>query len=927
MLPPATANDGAMSESPERPARTPDPFGTEALRETVLRAWRDSPTRLIEDTNVEHDLRVGAYRDRLFVELAQNAADAALEAGAPGSVRVSVMDGELRFANTGAPLDAPGVEALSSLRASAKQSDTVGRFGVGFAAVLAVSSQPRVVSRTGGVAFSESRSREAAGTGGDVPVLRLPWPVDEEPPEGFDTEVRLPLLPGIDPEDLLDGLAGEVEDLLLALPWLARFEVDGVRWTKSEMDGEVVLAAPDSVRRWLTRTGPGWLWAVPVEGGPVPLAHDVLRAPTPTDEGLSLPARLIASVPLEPSRRRLMPDAGAALETAARGYPALVRALAPQDRLALLPEAGFPLSETDGRLRELVLRQLTEQPWLPAAACGEVAGSGARVLSVESPVLVESLAPIVPGLVTLCGPGPARALAAVGAERLDPPELVESLTGIERPPSWWHAVFDELLTLLEAHSVSADDLGALPVPLADGRTVPGPRGALICGGELLELLISADVTGLRLVHPDATHPLLTRLGATRAESADLIDAPALREAVERSVEDAQSGLDTLPLVAAVLRLASEAAAPGLGALALPASEGWRRADELVLPTSPLLEVLDPEALGADGPLSVLEADFAEQWPAGTLTRVGVLDEFVVTEGEIRDLDLVSDDAWPQALRLLAARRETWQAASGPAGRWLARNAVLAGRAPEDWRLPDASALAGLYDPLPDVGLRPDVLAAVGVRAGLTVADLDDAADLLDRLGDPARVIAPGLTSRAYAALVDADLEWSDLDPPERVRALDGTVLDAEHAAVLDRPWLIAVWPAGRLVATAAGRAETLAELLDVPLLSEQVWVRVPDDGEYVPWSALTAIMLVAELLDIPVPDGGLVVHEELTVEVDGVKHATPWWVHSGPFHGGHHAEDTPFGLARAFAWASGRWSDRHLITALVEDTDPTTALT
>ena len=115
MLPPATANDGAMSESPERPARTPDPFGTEALRETVLRAWRDSPTRLIEDTNVEHDLRVGAYRDRLFVELAQNAADAALEAGAPGSVRVSVMDGELRFANTGAPLDAPGVEALSSV--------------------------------------------------------------------------------------------------------------------------------------------------------------------------------------------------------------------------------------------------------------------------------------------------------------------------------------------------------------------------------------------------------------------------------------------------------------------------------------------------------------------------------------------------------------------------------------------------------------------------------------------------------------------------------------------------------------------------------------------------------------------------------------------------------------------------------------------
>ena len=49
---------------------SPDPFGTEALRSSVLRAWRDSPTRFTEDTNAEHDLRVGGYRDRLFVELA-----------------------------------------------------------------------------------------------------------------------------------------------------------------------------------------------------------------------------------------------------------------------------------------------------------------------------------------------------------------------------------------------------------------------------------------------------------------------------------------------------------------------------------------------------------------------------------------------------------------------------------------------------------------------------------------------------------------------------------------------------------------------------------------------------------------------------------------------------------------------------------------
>ena len=54
-----------------------DPFGTEALRTATLAAWRTSPTRFREDANAEEDLVLGGYRDRWFVELAQNAADAA----------------------------------------------------------------------------------------------------------------------------------------------------------------------------------------------------------------------------------------------------------------------------------------------------------------------------------------------------------------------------------------------------------------------------------------------------------------------------------------------------------------------------------------------------------------------------------------------------------------------------------------------------------------------------------------------------------------------------------------------------------------------------------------------------------------------------------------------------------------------------------
>src|SRR5689334_9478655 len=179
-----------------------DPFGTARLRRGVLNAWGAGPARFREDANAEEDLVLGGYRDRLVVELAQNAADAAARARTTGRLRLTLHPATqdtpalLAAANTGAPLDAVGVESLSTLRASAKRADTevaVGRFGVGFAAVLAVSDEPAVVGRTGGVRWSLAEARELAadaarvspGLGdelrrrdGHVPLLRLPLPAE-----------------------------------------------------------------------------------------------------------------------------------------------------------------------------------------------------------------------------------------------------------------------------------------------------------------------------------------------------------------------------------------------------------------------------------------------------------------------------------------------------------------------------------------------------------------------------------------------------------------------------------------------------------------------------------------------------------------------------------------------------------------------------
>jgi hypothetical protein len=73
--------------------------------------------------------------------------------------------------------------------------------------------------------------------------------------------------------------------------------------------------------------------------------------------------------------------------------------------------------------------------------------------------------------------------------------------------------------------------------------------------------------------------------------------------------------------------------------------------------------------------------------------------------------------------------------------------------------------------------------------------------------------------------------------------------------------------------------------------------------------------MACELLEIALPDGVVVVHDELLV--DG--HRVEWWMADGV----PHAADTPEGLARALAWVTERWEDRHTFAALI--TDPTAA--
>ena len=196
---------------------------------------------------------------------------------------------------------------------------------------------------------------------------------------------------------------------------------------------------------------------------------------------------------------------------------------------------------------------------------------------------------------------------------------------------------------------------------------------------------------------------------------------------------------------------------------------------------------------------------------------------------------------------------------------------------------------------------------------LTALEDADPEELLDRLGDPGREVSPGMVQRAHAIL--ATVAPEDVEPPDRIRTIDGRVHAADDCVVLDAPWLLGVFPDERLVCAGEdfALARRLAEVLDLPLASAAVESTVGTDGDWVRWNELGAVVAACDLLGVDVPDGGVLVHEKLGV---------PWWVDED----GIHVEDTAPALARALAWATDTWPDRHTLTALIDEPDARTQL-
>ncbi|MGQ4487058.1 molecular chaperone Hsp90 [Streptomyces sp. SAS_281] len=905
-----------------------DPFGTARLRRGVLAAWGAGPARFREDANAEEDLALGGYRDRLVVELAQNAADAAARAGVPGRLRLTLRpatDGTpavLAAANTGAPLDATGVESLSTLRASAKREGhegAVGRFGVGFAAVLAVSDEPAVTGRHGGVRWSLAEARELAreaavgspGLGdelrrrdGHVPLLRLPLPAEGTAPDGYDTVVVLPLRDGV-AEDLVERLLAAVDDaLLLTLTGLEEVVVEtpeGVRTLRRSQHGPYthIEDSAHGTHRWRTavhqgpvepalladrpleeRLRPHWsvTWAVPVdaEGAPVhPRTAPVVHAPTPTDEPLGLPALLIASLPLDTTRRHPAPGplTDFLVQRAADAYAELLGDWEPVS-VATISLVPGPLGQggLDGALRGAILERLPRVAFLEPAAPRDPAAEPERwegwdgdedvrketvgLRPVEAEVVegagaltVAVLAEVLPCLLP-AGLERRVELRTLGVARVPLTEAIDRLAGLEREPAWWRRLYDSLA------GVDPDRLSGLPVPLAGAtpdapaRTTIGPRQVLLplpdaLSGPVLDRL---GRLGLKVAHPDAAHPLLEKLGALPATPRAVLTTPQVRAAVAGSLDAGEvwdeDALDGDELVETVLTLVRDAALepgeePWLGALALPDEDGeLAPAGELVLPDSPFAGVM------REGELALCDAELAERWGEQPLTACGVLATFAL----VRATDVVLD---PDELE--------------------PRDGDFA--EPDDAGLLDAVDVwcEDILDQLPDSPVPPVATELVAVR-DLDLVD-DDAwpqvlamlaqPPLRDALTQPVRVLLPDGTTesvRPYTAWWLRDHPVLDGRRPAGLRTHGG---DPRLAGLYDSADATGFEDAE--VLRALGVRTSVDALLDEPGGAAELLGRLADEDRPVTAVHLHALYTALSALDpeqVTLPD-------ELRAVVDG----------------------------------------------------------
>ncbi|MET7283832.1 DEAD/DEAH box helicase family protein [Kribbella sp. NPDC005582] len=160
--------------------------------ETCLSVYSEDRSRVLQDANNERRISEGGYATRQLEELLQNASDAARRGGA--RVEVLLTEDTLYVANDGEPFDEQGVRSIMASDISTKDDQKIGKFGIGFKSVLAISERPTVLSRTVSFGFDKVWAARTLGDAGfdfpRYPTMRLARTLDPGVESGRDSHLR-----------------------------------------------------------------------------------------------------------------------------------------------------------------------------------------------------------------------------------------------------------------------------------------------------------------------------------------------------------------------------------------------------------------------------------------------------------------------------------------------------------------------------------------------------------------------------------------------------------------------------------------------------------------------------------------------------------------------------------------------------------------
>ncbi|KAA2215618.1 DUF3883 domain-containing protein [Chryseobacterium sediminis] len=168
-----------------------------------------------------------AYEGRYFFELIQNVRDANKEIEEDGDILVEIKDNILSISNTGAEFSAKGIEGITTIGKSTKQSqEYIGFKGIGFKSISEVTECPSIITRHGSIYFDRNLTlreyNEPDLKEEEVPLFYFPHFCNEKLSEeevlkGIVTKIRLPIKKGITVEKITDDFSEIKEKQLILL--------------------------------------------------------------------------------------------------------------------------------------------------------------------------------------------------------------------------------------------------------------------------------------------------------------------------------------------------------------------------------------------------------------------------------------------------------------------------------------------------------------------------------------------------------------------------------------------------------------------------------------------------------------------------------------------------------------------------------------